>query len=319
MLFTGALILGALTAYAVHEFQSAGPLQTEQNIVVARGGSVSQIAAQLHRENIIAHPLLFRIAARIEGDSLKAGEYQFAPRQSAESVLAKLSEGETFARAITFAEGLTVHQFADRLNKRDDLSGDIKELPLEGTLMPDTYQFEKGTARQDVVNRAYKAMQSYLDQAWDKRAENLPLETKKEALILASIVEKETGVAGERAKIAGVFINRLNIDMPLQTDPTILYGLTRGKVQEDGMGPIGRRLLRKDLEQDGPYNTYTRQGLPPTPIANPGRAAIDAVLNPARHDYLYFVADGSGGHAFAETLEGHNRNVAQWRKIRKNN
>ncbi|MEC9235203.1 MAG: endolytic transglycosylase MltG, partial [Pseudomonadota bacterium] len=171
--------------------------------------------------------------------------------------------------------------------------------------------------RADIISRMTNAQKQVLDKLWPTRAENLPFKTREEALILASIIEKETGIGGERARIAGVFVNRLRIGMPLQTDPTVIYALTMGKHQNDGQGPLGRRLLSKDLKVDSPYNTYRYKGLPPTPIANAGRAAIAAALNPETHKYLYFVADGTGGHAFSKTLAEHNANAAKWRKIRK--
>ena len=184
-------------------------------------------------------------------------------------------------------------------------------------MLPETYNYTKAESRADILQRMRSAQQAAIDELWPKRAANLPFDTPEDALILASIVEKETGVGGERARIAGVFVNRLRIGMALQTDPTVIYALTMGKHKNDGQGPLGRRLLSKDLKVDSPYNTYRYPGLPPTPIANPGRAAIEATLNPEENDYFYFVADGTGGHVFSKILDEHNANAAKWRKIRK--
>ena len=227
-----------------------------------------------------------------------------------------LQEGDVFDRKITIVEGYTVQQIIKRLNARDDLTGKITKTPEEGTLLPNTYHFVKNEGRQDVIDRMASNMRVALDLAWQRKANNLPIKTKLEALTLASIVEKETAVAEERNRVAGVFINRLRKNMPLQTDPTVIYAITKGDIKEDGKGPLGRRILSKDLQYDSPYNTYKYSGLPPGPIANPGIDSIKATLNPEEHDYIFFVADGTGGHVFAKTLAEHNRNVAEWRKIR---
>jgi UPF0755 protein len=275
----------------------------------------------LHAEGVIRDALIFKIGVRLTGDGalLKAGEYEFAAHMSGRDVMDKIVRGDVIQRRITIPEGQTSWQVIQRLNAIEDLAGGpLTEIPEEGSLLPETYLYARGMERTKIVADMQAAMKKTIESLWPGRAENLPLQTPEEAIILASIVEKETGVAAERERIAGVFINRLRKGMPLQTDPTVIYAITQGVVKEDGMGPLGRRLLRKDLEEtDSPYNTYKYPGLPPGPIANPGRAAIAATLNPERHDYLYFVADGTGGHLFARTLEEHNRNVADWRKIRR--
>ncbi|MCP1167908.1 endolytic transglycosylase MltG [Limimaricola litoreus] len=210
---------------------------------------------------------------------------------------------------IAVAEGVTSWQVTQALNAFDTLEGDVEEIPAEGSLAPDSYEITPGTQVAQVLDRMAAAQAAILAQAWENRAGDLPLDTPEEALILASIVEKETGVAAERPQVASVFVNRLRQGMPLQTDPTVIYGITEGK------GVLGRGLRRSELDRETPWNTYKINGLPPTPIANPGRAAIEAALNPDTTDYIFFVADGTGGHAFAQTLDEHNRNVAKWREI----
>jgi len=224
-------------------------------------------------------------------------------------VLDKLVEGRAVLYKVSVPEGLTSEQVVARLNGHKMLKGEITKFPEEGTLLPDTYKFARGMTRQDLIDRMKAEQQKFVVRLWEKRKPGLPVSTPQEAIILASIVEKETGRADERARIAGVFINRLNKGIPLQSDPTIIYGIVGGK------GSLGRGILRSELQKKTPYNTYKIKGLTPTPIANPGRAAIEAVLNPAKTNDLFFVADGTGGHAFAPTLAKHNQNVAVWRKI----
>ncbi|WP_435259190.1 endolytic transglycosylase MltG [Thioclava sp. FR2] len=210
---------------------------------------------------------------------------------------------------VTLAEGVTSWQVVEELKRADFMTGDITEVPAEGSLAPDSYEVEKGSDRAALIGRMVAAQTSILAELWAERAEGLPYETPEEALIMASIVEKETGIADERPQVASVFVNRLDRGMRLQTDPTVIYGITLGKE------PLGRGLRQSELRRETPYNTYVIDGLPPTPIANPGRLSIQAALNPADTNFVFFVADGTGGHAFAETLEEHNRNVAEWRKI----
>ena len=314
----GAIACTILVGWAVYAYKNKGPLAETKLVLIERGSGVNAIADKLKQENIISHDILFKIFGRLP-ENLKAGEYEFPAHISMADVIAKIEKGDVFDRKITIIEGLTSYQIIKRLNARDDLAGEkITNIPAEGSLLPDTYQFTTGETRQDKINQMQKAMTETIDALWEKRNPNLPFKTKDEALILASIIEKETSVADERKKVAGVFVNRLRKNMLLQTDPTVIYAITKGKIQEEGKGPLGRRLLRKDLKIDSPYNTYKYAGLPPGPIANPGRAAIEAALNPARHDYIFFVADGTGGHAFGKTLKEHNQNVQKWRAIRKN-
>jgi UPF0755 protein len=223
--------------------------------------------------------------------------------------MALIVSGKTVVRRLTVAEGLTTAQVLDLLDATDGLEGRIAERPPEGSLLPETYHFSYGDSRQGMVERMQRAMRETLDRLWRKRRADLPLKTKQQALTLASIVEKETAVPHERPHIAGVFLNRLRRGMPLQSDPTVAYALTGGKV------PLDRALASADLKTDSPYNTYVSRGLPPGPIANPGRESIAAVLQPLDTDDLYFVADGGGGHAFARTFQEHLRNVQRWRKV----
>lgn len=318
--FLSIMILAAagfavLAGWSIHHYLSPSNLSEQKLVLIERGKGVSRIADVLTEEGVISQPFIFKVAARF-GDSLKAGEYEFPAHVSMAEVIRMMEEGEVFDRKITIPEGLTSYQIVKLLNARDDLEGNVTDIPKEGSLLPNTYHFVKGETVQDKIDQMQGAMTKAIDELWETRAESLPIKTKEEALILASIVEKETGVADERERVAGVFINRLRKGMPLQTDPTVIYAITMGQMKDDGKGPLGRRLLRKDLKIDSPYNTYKYPGLPPGPIANPGWASIQATLNPESHDYIYFVADGTGGHAFGKTLAEHNRNVAKWRKVR---
>ena len=271
---------------------------------------MSQIARDLEAAGIIADQKLFRLYARYRklDSGLHAGEYEFQPGISMEDVLAQLVAGKTVLRFVTIPEGLTSHEATALVAAAVGMKG-IADVPAEGSILPETYTFTLDENRAVLVGRMQQAMKDTVAELWAKRAEGLPVNTPEEAVILASIVEKETGLPEERQRVAAVFVNRLNRGMKLQSDPTVVYAITRGERE------LGRALRFKDLEVKDPYNTYYAAGLPPGPICNPGRAAIAAVLNPIESKELYFVADGTGGHAFAETLIEHNRNVAKWRKI----
>ncbi|MBK6896026.1 MAG: endolytic transglycosylase MltG [Alphaproteobacteria bacterium] len=320
-LTTLGLVLGGVGFYwASKEVNKPGKLDTPVEITVAQGANIGGIADQLLYVEAIEQPALFRIAGRWTGQAskLKAGEYEVPAHASIRDILDLLESGKTIQRSVTLREGLTNFEIARILAETKNLQQTQVTLLPEGSYLPETYSFTKTESNVDVLSRMAAAMESTLDELWNKRAPDLPIKTREEAVILAAIVEKETGKPEERAKVAGVFINRLNKNIPLQSDPTVIYALTRGEHENEGQGPLGRRLLKKDLEIDSPYNTYRYPGLPPGPIANPGRAALEAVLNPERHDYIFFVADGTGGHVFAATLEEHNNNVSKWREIRKN-
>lgn len=298
----------------VHMMTGPGPLQQEKLVLIERGSGLNQIALTLEDEGVIRSRFLLILRARMEDQAtaLKAGEYQFAPGISVAQALNKMAEGDVYKRQVTIPEGLRSAEIVDLLNAEEMLSGEITTIPAEGSLLPDTYAYIRGDDRKTIISRMQQAMNHALQQIWEERAEGLPFESMEEALILASIIEKETGVKQEREKVAGVFTNRLSIGMPLQTDPTVIYAI----ILRDGS--MDRPLLQRDWrEVDSPYNTYQNTGLPPGPIANPGMASLRAAVNPQDHNYIFFVADGTGGHAFAETLAAHNRNVAQWRRIQR--
>jgi UPF0755 protein len=242
-------------------------------------------------------------------EDLKAGEYEFKAHSSMRDVVATIVEGKVVAHQVSLPEGLTSQQMVARLLQDDILAGDIKEIPREGSLLPDTYNFARGVTREQMIQRMQQAQQRLLREVWDHRSPDLPLKTPEQLVVLASVVEKETGKPDERSRVAAVFVNRLKQKMRLQSDPTIIYGLVGGK------GTLGRPIMKSEIEQPTPYNTYVIDGLPPGPIANPGRASLEAAANPARTRELYFVADGTGGHVFAETYEQHQRNVTRLRSI----
>ncbi len=304
--------------WAYQQFNKPNSLSESIIITVPRGANIGGVADNLSYENIIDYPMIFSYAGRLTGQAskIKAGEYEIPPKISMKQILDLLESGKTIRRSVTIREGLTSYEIMKLLSNVEHLKQSDIETPDEGTLLPETYSYSKGESTADIIKRMQVAMDNAINELWESRADNLPIKTKQEAVILASIIEKETAHPDERERVAGVFINRLNIGMPLQTDPTVIYAITMGKHKDEGKGPLGRRLLRKDLKFDSPYNTYLYAGLPPSPIANAGYASIKAALNPEEHKYIYFVADGSGGHAFAKTLREHNNNAAKWRKIR---
>jgi UPF0755 protein len=290
-----------------------GPLQSDKVVVIPRNTGTGEIAQILKQEGVVEQPLLFQAYAYLnrQRGQLKAGEFQFKAGTSVEEAIDTLIQGRAILHTVSVPEGLTSEQVLARLYEHEILTGDVTETPREGSLLPDTYKFERGTTRQQIINTMQAAQRQAIEQIWQRRSPELPIKSPQELVILASIVEKETGRADERTRVAGVFINRLMKRMKLQSDPTIVYGMVGGK------GTLGRGILRSEIQAATPYNTYVIEGLPPGPIANPGRAALEAVANPSRTKDLYFVADGSGGHAFAETYEQHQRNVARWRQIEK--
>ena len=284
----------------------------ETTVVIEKGTGSHQVANKLKEAGVVAHPLLFRLAARITGldKKLKAGEYVFLPQISMREVLDIISKGQVHYRQLTLPEGLTTAGMIELINAEPNLEGNITIEVKEGELLPETYSFSKGESRNSIVHRAQQAMIKTIDEAWKLNKQNV-LKNKYQLLVLASIIEKETGVASERADVAAVFINRLRLGMKLQTDPTVIYAITKGKKE------LGRPLYLKDLKIDSPYNTYKYYGLPPTPICNPGREALLAAANPSQVDYLYFVVSGEGGHRFARTLQEHNDNVFAYRKSKR--
>lgn len=316
LLFGTAVLLLAVYYFVRVQFDRPGPLPTSTVIVIPKGEGVSGIAERLKHEEVISDRGLFMTSViyftYLRGTgSLKAGEYEFRKNATLRQVLDTLVEGKSVEHKITLAEGLTSQQVVDRLRANPDLKGDILQIPAEGSLLPDTYRFQIGDTRQDIIERMEAGQKKFATKMWEERHPDIFVQSLEEAIILASIVEKETSRADERPRIASVFENRLRKNMRLQSDPTIIYGLVGGK------GVLEGPIRQEDLDRDTPYNTYKINGLPPTPIANPGRAAIEAVLKPANTKDLYFVADGTGGHAFAPSLEEHNKNVARWRQVEK--
>jgi UPF0755 protein len=289
-----------------------GPLATPATVIIAPGSGVNAIAGQLAEAGVIRAPWLFALEVRRagQGRTLKPGEYRFEPGVSLQAALQKIVRREVVARFVTIPEGLVTGQIVGIVAAAEGLQGDVPMPLRDGELMPETYRYEWGDTRAAVVNRMKQARDTALTDLWAKRRPDLPLATPEEALVLASIVEKETGVAAERPRVAAVFVNRLRLGMRLQSDPTVIYGLN-----PDG---LDRELTRADLAEPTPFNTYVIDRLPPSPICHPGRASLSAVLNPPDTNELYFVADGTGGHAFAASLEEHNRNVARWRDLRRN-
>ncbi|WP_332772673.1 endolytic transglycosylase MltG [Phenylobacterium sp.] len=299
-------------AWAVWSYQGPGPAAKSGDVTVVmlrKGAGVSEIASTLERAGVVRSDAIFAAAAQITGAArtLKAGEYEFKSRASMASILDDIRDGRIVVHQITVPEGMTSEAVVEALAAKSELTGDAPA-PPEGSILPETYQFERGEDRAAVLKRMMDAREELLGLLWSKRQPDLPIATPDEAVTLASIVEKETGVASERPRVAAVFVNRLRAGMRLESDPTIIYGLTGGK-------PLGRGLRASELAAPNPYNTYQIDGLPPTPIANPGRAALAAVLDPPRSDALFFVADGTGGHVFAATYEEHLKNVERWRAI----
>ena len=293
------------------QFILPGPLTAKKNIIIPHGVGVEHIAIILSRHDIIRIPLVFSIGARTVGAAkrLKAGEFSFSKHLSPRAVLKILQNGKQVVRRLTVAEGLTNRQILEVLNETEGLTGKAVMPLSEGQLLPETYYFSYGDSKNILIRRMLVGMEEVLTQLWRNRQLKLPILNTKEATILASIVEKETGRTEERARVAGVFINRLKLNMKLQSDPTVSFAVTKGQVE------LKRALSKNDLNTPSPYNTYFVKGLPPEPITNPGRAAIKAVLNPLSTDELYFVADGKGGHVFAKNLTAHNKNVARWRRL----
>jgi UPF0755 protein len=304
-----AVLAAAGLVFGKQKFDAVGPLPEDRVVNIPRGSGIRDIADVLVHDGVIDQPWVFvgGVMALKEREDLKAGEYQFKAHASLRDVVATIVEGRVVAHQLTVPEGLTSEQIVARLLDDDVLTGNIKEIPREGTLLPDTYNFSRGMTREQMIQRMQQAQQRIVKEIWDRHSPDLPVKTPDQLVVLASLVEKETGKPEERSRVAAVFVNRLKQKMRLQSDPTIIYGLVGGK------GTLGRPIMKSEIDQLTPYNTYQIDGLPPGPIANPGRASLEAAANPARTRELYFVADGTGGHAFAETYEQHQKNVARLR------
>ena len=318
--FVAVLFLLGLAAvigggwYVLNQFDARGPEafegETQTIVSLPMGTGLNQAANILQQRGVVRSALIFRLGVTYaqKAGALRAGEYAIPSGASPKEIMDILTDGKPIIYKLTLAEGLTSAMIVDLVRKDPTLVGDITEVPPEGSLLPETYIFNRGESRSGLIKRMQEDHKRVLDELWAGRAQNLPLATKEEAVILASVVEKETGVAEERPRVASVFVNRLRKGMKLQSDPTIIYGLTGGV-------PLGRGIRQSELTKATPYNTYVIVGLPPTPIANPGKASLAAVLNPAQTEDLFFVADGTGGHAFAATVAEHEANVRKWREI----
>lgn len=310
LLIAGCATIAFFYDYAIHQ-----PMSVDRDILflVQKGDSLNKIAKKLKEYGLIKNEYLFIFYSRINKiyPQVKAGEYLFDKNISLVQLSEKLVSGKVYLRKITFPEGLTSKEIHELLKNNEFLNKEEFAIPSEGSILPETYTFSRGDSPKKIIKQSQKARDDVLEQIWNGRDENLPLNSKEQLLILASIVEKETGIGTERAEVASVFINRLRLGMLLQTDPTVIYAVTGGK--ED----LNRPLTRKDLMIDSPYNTYKYAGLPPAPICNPGKDAIFAAAHPANTSYLYFVASGKGGHNFAKSLDEHNDNVRKWRALNK--
>lgn len=314
VVLAASLLLGSLATYVIYYYSAPGPLAAPVTVIFKRGTGFQGIIEELTNQQVIDTPLLFEAIVIAMGDAhkFKAGEYEFSASISPRLVIDMISEGKVVVHKITIPEGLRSRDVVNMLKSESALEGDVVEQIDDGTLLPETYHFVYGDSRQEIIDRMKAGMHSVVEELWAKRKADLPFDTPQQAVILASIVEKETGLASERGRVAAVFINRLKKGMKLQSDPTVAYGIA---VQKDDVPK--RSLTTSDLRKPTPYNTYTITGLPPGPIANPGRAAIEAVLNPPETNEFYFVATGTGGHNFSATMKGHEHNVVEYRKVKK--
>jgi len=305
-----AIVAGGALFVGKQRFEAPGPLAEDKVVNVPRGG-IRDIGDQLKREGVIDQPWLFVggvIALKVRGD-LKFGEYEFPKHASLHDVITTITDGKVVQHAISIPEGLTSEQIVQRLLDSDVMIGSLRAVPPEGSLLPDTYKVPRGMAREQLIKLMEEKRRRLVRDIWDHRMPDLPLRSEEDLVTLASIIEKETGRADERTRVAAVFINRLKLHMKLQSDPTIIYGLVGGK------GRLDHAIMESEKRQPTPYNTYVIDGLPPGPIANPGRASLEAAANPARTKELYFVADGNGGHVFAENYDQHQKNVDRLRGI----
>lgn len=311
LLIAGGLLFLIVVGNFVHGWTADGPSEREVTVIIKPGSSFRLAAGQLEKGGVIRSADAFVNRARIFGatSTIKAGEFLIPAHASNSEVLSILTGGKTVQRMVTVPEGMPSIMVYERLMANERLTGDIP-IPAEGSILPDSYAFQKGEARAAVVMRMQKAMHKAIDELWPERSRDTVVKTPQQAIVLASIVEKETSKKSELRMVAGVYSNRLRTGMMLQADPTIIYPITKGK-------PLGRRIRQSEISAVNDYNTYSMVGLPKGPIANPSRAAIEAVLNPEKTDYLFFVADGKGGHIFAETLQEHNANVEKWYAIRR--
>ena len=305
------VVLAGSIYWANKQYQSDGPLKSDVNFEVKKGDRFRMVSADLEKLGIIKNDVIFNVWARYleQDDKLKFGNYLIPSGSSMQQVVSLITSGKGINEQITFPEGFTSYQIVERLKANSNLIGDIVILPAEGSLAPNTYSYQNGDSRRDILKKMSDIQNKILDKAWKLRSKDLPFKNKKEAIIIASIIEKETSQIKEMKLVSGVIMNRLKFGIPLGMDSTIVYDFTKGN-------PKNMRSIRQsDLDRNSKYNTRKFVGLPPTAIGNPGEVAIEATLNPEKTDFLYFVADGTGGHVFSKTLNEHNKNVAKWRKI----
>ncbi|MCG6204106.1 endolytic transglycosylase MltG [Rhodopseudomonas sp. HC1] len=303
---------GGIYVYGKQKIEAPGPLQEDKIVNIPQRAGLGDIAETLQREGVIENNrwvFIGSVLALKARADLKPGEYSFQKNASLRNVIGTIVEGKVVQHAVTIPEGLTSEQIVARLSENNIFTGSLREIPREGTLLPETYKFPRGTPREQVINRMQQAQKRVLNEVWERRSPEIPVKTPEQLVTLASIVEKETSKPDERSRVSSVFVNRLQKKMKLQSDPTIIYGLVGGK------GTLGRPIKRSEITQPSPYNTYVIEGLPPGPIANPGRASLEAAANPARTRDLYFVADGTGGHAFSDSYDAHLKNVAKLRAL----
>ena len=312
LLLVGMIGAGGIYVYGKQKIEAPGPLQQDKIVNIPARSGMSDIADILQREGVIDNnrwAFIGSVLALKARSEMKPGEYAFTKNASLRDVIGTIVEGKVVQHSVTIPEGLTSEQIVARLLESDILSGNVKDVPREGSLLPDSYHFNRGFTREQMIQRMRQAQDRLVREVWERRNPDLPLKTPEQLVILASIIEKETGKPEERTRVAAVLTNRLKQKMKLQSDPTIIYGLVFGK------GTLGHPLTKSEIAQPTPYNTYVIDGLPPGPIANPGRGSIEAAANPARTKELFFVADGTGGHAFAETYDQHLKNVARLRAL----
>ncbi|EAU52765.1 hypothetical protein OM2255_04535 [Rhodobacterales bacterium HTCC2255] len=309
------VIIAGLVYWAKNQYQNEGPLRSDINFEVKKGDRFRSVSADLEKLGIINNSTIFNVWARYanQDNKLKFGNYLISKKSSMHDVLALLTSGKSINKQITFPEGFTSYQIVERLKSNLELEGGIGPLPIEGSLAPNTYSYQQGDKRRDILKKMSDTQDVILDNAWKLRSNDLPFHSKKDAIIIASIIEKETPQTDELKLVSGVIMNRLRSGIPLGMDSTIVYEFT------DGNPKNMRSIKQSDLDKNTKYNTRKFTGLPPSAIGNPGKLAIEAALNPKDTDFFYFVADGSGGHVFSKTLQEHNLNVSKWRKIERKN
>jgi UPF0755 protein len=307
------LVIASLIYWAKNQYQDEGPLKSDISFEVKKGDIFRNVSADLAKQGIISNSVIFNVWARYakQDENLKFGNYMISSKSSMSEVLALITSGKAINEQITFPEGFTSYQIVERLKSKLELEGEIGPFPAEGSLAPDTYSYQKGDTRRDILKKMMDMQKDIINEAWILRSKDLPYSNKKEAIIIASIIEKETSRNNELKLVSGVIMNRLKAGIPLGMDSTIVYEFTKGNPKNM------RSIKQSDLKRDSKYNTRKFSGLPPSAIGNPGKLAIEAALNPVKTDFFYFVADGTGGHVFSKTLKEHNRNVVKWRKFEK--